>query len=140
MSGTRDHAVELTEEDVALFNGPNFAHVSTLGGDGWPQATVVWVDAGEGMVRFNSAEHSRKVRNLKRDPRIAISVHGQENPYLAVTVIGTAALTSEGAEEHIDELTRKYTDMDRYPAEWRKAGERRVKITVEPKAILRYGY
>jgi hypothetical protein len=71
---------------------------------------------------------------------VAVSVHGQDDPYRAVTVLGSATLTTDGAEEHADQLTRKYTDMDRYPDEWRSPGEVRIKIEVRAQSILRYGY
>ena len=113
---------QLTEQDLELFQATNFAHVATLSEDGSPHAVVV------------------KTKNLRRDPRVAVSVHGQDDPYRAVTVLGSAVMTTEGAEEHIDLLTRKYTDRDRYPAEWRAANEVRVLIEVAPRSILRYGY
>jgi len=72
---------QLTEQDLELFQATNFAHVATLSEDGSPHAVVVWVDAADGKVRFNSAEHAVKVKHLRRDPRVAVSVHGQDNPY-----------------------------------------------------------
>jgi len=53
---------------------------------------------------------------------------------------GRAILTTDGAEEHLARLTRKYTQMQKYPDEWRAPGEHPVKITVELDAVLRYGY
>jgi PPOX class probable F420-dependent enzyme len=133
-------ALQLSEKDLELFQAKNFAHVATLSEDGSPHAVVVWVDAADGKVRFNSAKHAAKVKHLRRDPRVAVSVHGQDDPYRAVTVLGSAVMTTEGAEEHIDLLTRKYTDRERYPAEWRAPREVRVLIEVAPSSILRYGY
>jgi PPOX class probable F420-dependent enzyme len=130
----------LTDQDLALFKAKNFGHVSTLAEDGSPHAVVVWIDADDGQVSLNSADHAVKVRHLRRDPRIAVSVHSQDDPYIAVTVIGRAILTTDDAEEHLDRLTRKYTEMQTYPNEWRAPGERRVKITVEIDSVLRYGY
>lgn len=137
---SRAPAVELNEKDLDLFRARNFGHVSSLLPDGSPHAAVVWIDEAEGRITFNSAEGSVKVRNLRRDPRVAVSVHDQENPYLAVVVRGMASLTTAGADDHIDALTRKYTDMDRYPDEWKAPGERRVKVVVTPETIARYGY
>ena|SRR5919204_4688038 len=132
--------VALTDKDLELFRAKNFAHVSTLREDGAPHSTVVWVDAEDGRISFNSAGHSAKIKHLRHDPRLAVSVHSEEDPYLAVTVLGTAVLTTEGAEEHLDALTRKYTEYDRFPDEWRTPGEERVKVEVTPRAVLRYGY
>jgi PPOX class probable F420-dependent enzyme len=99
--------MDLTDKDRELVNGKNFAYVSTLLPDGAPEATVVWVDEREGCIRFNSSESSVKAKNVRRDPRVAVSVHDQADPYVAVTFRGRAEITTEGADAHIDELTRK---------------------------------
>ena len=140
MARSGPDAQPLTDEDLELFRAKNFGHVSSLREDGSPHAVVVWIDEDGERIRFNSAEHAVKVKHLRRDPRVAVSVHSQEDPYKSVTVLGMAMITTDGAEEHIDQLTRKYMGMDRYPADWREPGEVRVKIEVTPRSILRYGY
>lgn len=67
--------MDLTDKDRELVDGKNFAHVSTPLPDGAPKATVVWVDEREGGIRFNSSESSAKAKNVRRDPRVAVSVH-----------------------------------------------------------------
>lgn len=133
-------SARLKDKDLELVRAKNFGHIATLNADGSPHSTAVWIDEAEGKVRFNSTSGSAKIRHLRRDPRIAVSVHDQDNPYLAVSFRGTARLTQEGADEHIDELTRKYTDMDRFPDDWRVPGDLRIKVEVSPETILRYGY
>jgi hypothetical protein len=49
-------------------------------------------------------------------------------------------VTTEGAEEHIDALTQRYTGEQKYPDEWREPGEVRVVVRIEPQRIFRYGY
>ena len=130
----------LNEKDLALIRAKNFGHVSTTRRDGSPHAVAVWIDERDGRAWFNSSDRSAHVRHLKRDPRVALSVHDQENPYLAVTLLGTAALKTDGADEDVDALTRKYTDMDRFPDDWRDPSATRVTVEIVPSTVLRYGY
>lgn len=133
--------VAMTDKDLAFFRAKNFGHVATLRRDGSPHSVAVWVDEQGGRARFNSSDGSVHLKQLQRDPRVAVSVHDQENPYLAVSLLGTAVLTTgDAAEAHVDELTRKYTDMPSFPAEWRAPGSKRVMVEIVPTSVLRYGY
>lgn len=132
--------MELNEKDLELVRKPNFGHASTVRRDGAPSSAVVWIHERDGTVWFNSTSSSAKIKYLRRDPRAAISVHDQDNPYVAVTFLGTAELSTEGADEDVDVLTRKYTGMERFPNEWRVAGDVRVTVSLRPSAVARYGY
>ena len=93
-----------------------FAHLSTLMPDGSPQVTPVWVDHdGGGAVLLNTARGRRKERNIRRDPRVGVSVLDPDDPYRYVSVRGEAELSEEGAVEHINALARKYMGVDEYP-------------------------
>jgi PPOX class probable F420-dependent enzyme len=93
----------------------------------------VWVARdGDGTVVFNTAKGRVKHRNLVRDPRIALSVHDQDNPYAYLQVRGTAELVDAGAREHIDEMSRKYLGKD-YP--FLSEGEERVIVRITPEAV-----
>ena len=131
----------LNDQDRDLLTGRNFGHVATLLPDGSPHTVAVWVDERDGVVLVNSTEESVKVRNLRRDPRVAVSVHDQAEPYRMLALRGRAfEVTAEGAEEHIDALTRRYTGEQKYPDEWREPGEVRVMVRIQPERIFRYGY
>ena len=83
--------VQLTEPIARLFQGKNFAFVSTLMKDGSPQITPTWVDIeknNEYSILVNTAEGRIKHKNLSRDPRLAISVINGGNPYEMVTIQG----------------------------------------------------
>lgn len=131
---------ELNQADRELLKGKNFAHLTTLGAAGAPLSTVVWVDEEGGEIVMNTAMGRIKQANIARDPRVAVSVHRQDDPQKSIAVTGTARLDQERAEEMIDYLTKKYTDLEKYPAEWRGPGEQRVTIRVRPAGIHRYGY
>src|SRR5262249_32830350 len=124
----------LTEADVALFKGTNFGHFCTLMGDGSPQLSVVWIDVEDatGLILVNTAIGRVKPRNVERDPRVAISVHDQQNPYAMIAGRGTVGeITREGAEEHIDFLSRKYDGED-FP----RHGDR-ILLKVRPEHVAR---
>jgi PPOX class probable F420-dependent enzyme len=99
-----------------LFEGKNFAHVATLMKDGSPQVSLVWIDIEGDRIVVNTAEHRAKPRNVRRDPRVAISIADQQNPYRAAFIRGCVVeITHEGAENHIDKMSKKYTGVDLYP-------------------------
>ncbi|HVB13823.1 MAG TPA: PPOX class F420-dependent oxidoreductase [Candidatus Dormibacteraeota bacterium] len=130
----------MSESDREILKGNNFAHLTTLGSDGAPISTVVWVDEDGGEIIMNTAMGRIKQANIARDPRVAVSVHRQDNPQMSMAVVGVAMLEQEQAEEIIDRLTKKYTGQEHYPVEWRSPDERRVTIRVRPQGIHRYGY
>jgi PPOX class probable F420-dependent enzyme len=104
---------------------PAFAHLCTLMPDGSPQASPVWVDTDGDFVIVNSAAGRVKDRNMRNDPRVAVSVCDPANPYRALMIRGTVVdVTTEGADAHIDTMAKKYMGVDRYP--FRQPGEVRV--------------
>lgn len=102
-----------------------FAHLCTLMPDGSPQASPVWVDTDGDFVIVNSAAGRVKDRNMRNDPRVAVSVCDPANPYRALMIRGTVVdVTTEGADAHIDAMAKKYMGVDKYP--FRQPGEVRV--------------
>lgn len=125
---------EIPEAGQELLNGKNFAHVSTLMPDGSPQSSPVWIGFEDGRVVFNTAEGRLKEKNLSRDPRVAISVTNEENPYELLLIRGRVVeITKEGANEHIDALAKRYMGVDTYPMH--QPGEDRVIVRVEPEKV-----
>jgi PPOX class probable F420-dependent enzyme len=121
-----------------LFDKKAFAHIATVGRDGTPQVTPVWIDYDGTHVRFNTARGRVKTRNLERNPTIAMSVQDPENPYRYVQVKGRVTeMTEQGADAHIDALAKKYLGQDRYPH--RRPGEVRVTVKVAPEKIQSMG-
>jgi len=117
-----------------LFQEPNYAHVATLMADGSPQVTPVWVDIEGDRILVNTSEGRVKPRNVRRDPRVAISIVKQDNPYSSAYVRGRVAeMRHEGAKEHIDELAKKYLGQDTYP--YLQPGEQRVIMVIEPEHV-----
>jgi len=125
---------EIPAEARHLLGGKNFAHVATVMKDGSPQVSPVWIDSEDGLVLFNTAEGRVKPKNLRRDPRVAISITNPDNPYERLLIRGRAVeLTHEGAEKHIDALAKRYMGVEEYPL--RQPGEVRVIVKVEPERV-----
>jgi PPOX class probable F420-dependent enzyme len=121
-----------------LFDKKSFAHIATVGPDGTPQVTPVWIDYDGTHIRFNTARGRVKTKNLERNPTVAMSVQDPENPYRYVQVKGRVTeMTEKGADEHIDALAKKYLGQDRYP--YRRPGEVRVTVKVAPDKIQSMG-
>ena len=116
-----------------LLQQPNHAVISTHNQDGSIHNTVVWISAEDGTVAVNSALGRKWPTNLERDPRVSVLVYEQSNPYNYVEIRGSATSTLDGADEHIDALTKKYIGQDEYP--FRQPGEQRIKFVIAPEHV-----
>ncbi len=127
-----EKARTLPKEVIELVEQPNFGHVATINKDGTLHVTPVWVDhEGDKYIVFNSAYGRRKVKNLERDPRVAISISDQKNPYHNASITGKVVdITPENADPHIDKMAKKYIGKDKYP--WRGPNEKRALIKIAP--------
>src|SRR3954465_4944087 len=103
---------KLTDKQQALLKGKNFGVVATVGEDGKPQTSVVWVDTDGENVVFNTTNKRAKGRNLRANPVVSISVWDNDDPYAYFEVQGPVELTEEGAGEHINELSPRYEGKD----------------------------
>ncbi|MFM7718521.1 MAG: PPOX class F420-dependent oxidoreductase [Actinomycetota bacterium] len=126
----------LTDADRVDLAAPNFAHLATIREDGTPQVSVVWLDTDGDHLRVNSARGRVKDRNIARDPRVAVSVHRQDDPYATISVDGVVEAAIEGpeADAHIDALSRAYTGKPWSGVE----GQARVIYRIRPTRIVRH--
>jgi PPOX class probable F420-dependent enzyme len=118
-----------------LLEDPNYAVISTVNRDGSIHDTIVWVSVEDGTVAVNSAVGRLWPTNLERDPRATLLVFASGDPYNFVEIRGTATGTLEGADEHIDQLAKKYLGRDSYPN--RRPGEQRIKFLITPDHVRR---
>ena len=101
----------MLEEGVRqLAKGTNFAAFTTLLPDGRPMTHVMWVDCDDEHVLINTEVHRQKARNLRRDPRVAVTIWDADDPYRYAEVRGEVVETVTGPEAraHIDQLSMKY--------------------------------
>jgi len=121
-----------------LFNKRAFASLATLMPNGDVQVTPVWVDAENGNVIFNSARGRVKDKNVRRDPRVTLTLIDPDNPYRYLEVRGRVVdITEKGADQHINKLAKKYLGVDKYP--YAQPGEVRVLYRVKPEHVHAYG-
>ena len=121
-----------------LLREPVFCQVATLLADGSPHLTQVWVGTDGEHILVNTYEGSQKLRNIRRDPRVAINVVDPANAWRLAHVRGRVVdITHDGADAHIDELARKYLGVDSYP--FRQPDQVRVKVTIAPEHINEIG-
>jgi PPOX class probable F420-dependent enzyme len=124
-----------------LFEKRTFAHLSTVMPDGTPHSTPVWVDYDDetDRVLVNTARGRRKERNVRANPKVGVSMCDPEDPYRYVSARGeVAALTEDGAVEHIDELARRYMGLEEYPNHGEESGPR-VILEIRPDRVVAQG-
>jgi PPOX class probable F420-dependent enzyme len=103
----------ITADARVLLSRPNFAHLSTLMPDGSPQNTPVWIGMEGDPILIGTGEGSRKVRNVRRDPRVALSVVDFHNPYEEVQVRGRVVeFRGDSDFKVMDDISRKYTGKE----------------------------
>ncbi|MFI6565525.1 PPOX class F420-dependent oxidoreductase [Streptomyces sp. NPDC050534] len=135
MTTSSNDPVTLAAPVRALLDGRNFASVATLGPDGAPQNSVVWIKREGDTVLFSSTDGRQKVRNLRRDPRVSLSVFDLADPYTSVEIRGTAEILPDEGKRLPHELSHKYLGIDP-PAE--KDDEVRVIIRIVPRRIVAF--
>jgi PPOX class probable F420-dependent enzyme len=125
----------LDDAQARFLAEPNYGVVTTLRADGSPQSTVVWVDVEDGLPTFNTARGRAKPTNLERDARVALLVVAHGDFYRWLSIDGRAQLTTDGAREQIDALSRKYDGKPWSHVE----GQERVKVRILPDHVVAYG-
>jgi PPOX class probable F420-dependent enzyme len=111
-----------------VLDGTSIAHLATVLPDGSPHTTPVHIGAHGDRIVFFTGPGMRKARNLRRDPRMALSIAPVDNPFEPVVVRGRVVewLDGDAAWEIIDRLATKYTGAP-YPR-----GHERVVAVIEP--------
>jgi PPOX class probable F420-dependent enzyme len=109
--------VNLPDSARQLVESGRLAHLVTLNRDGSPQVSCVWVGLdGDEIVSAHLASTQQKLRNIRRDPRVSLSIEGSEiqPPGLLqyLVVHGRARLTEGGAPELLQELAYRYLGPD----------------------------
>jgi PPOX class probable F420-dependent enzyme len=122
-----------------LLTRPICAVLTTMGTDGQPQSSLVWVDVDGECARVNTTLERQKGRNLLANRKISLLVVDPDNTTRFIQIRGDAELVFEGAEEHLDALTQQYTRHPRfygfvYPVEQR-ARETRVICRIHARRI-----
>lgn len=114
------------------------AHIATLGPNGEPQVTPVWFGWDGEHVRFSQTTTRQKLRNLRRDPRIALSIVDPTNPLRYLEIRGRVVAVEPDPElAFINRMAQKYLGREHYP--WHRPGDERVVVIVEPQHTTHMG-
>ncbi|MFF2809504.1 PPOX class F420-dependent oxidoreductase [Streptomyces sp. NPDC058000] len=127
----------LSDNLKELLDSPVFVTVGTIQPDGSPQLSPVWVKRDGDDLLISTTVGRRKERNLRRDPRVSVVLQPFDAPYGYAEIRGTASLSTEGGQELIDELSRKYTGKSY--AEFNPASaddDQRVVVRITPRKVV----
>ena len=131
-------SVEITPALQPLLKEASWGQLATLMPDGAPHVTQVWLDSDGTHILVNTVASHQKVKNVRRDPRVAINVHDPAQPYRIANIRGKVVeMTPVGADEHIDVLAKKYLGVDQYP--FRRRGQQRIVLKIWPERIHTIG-
>jgi PPOX class probable F420-dependent enzyme len=119
---------------VDLLRRPSPCFVATLMPDGSPQMTQTWVDTDGTHLLINTVDGHQKVRNMRRDPRVAVNVADPADPSRYFEVRGQVVdITTDGAREHIDELSQRYIGQ---PYPWFGGTDQvRLLVSIAPERV-----
>ncbi|MBD3916495.1 PPOX class F420-dependent oxidoreductase [Nocardioides hwasunensis] len=135
-----DPAVELSDDLLQLLRSGATCYVATTMPDGSPQLTQTWVDvdATGSHVLVNTVATHQKTRNIARDPRVSLAVSDPADPSRYHEIRGrVVSTTTEGAVDHIEALSQRYTAQ---PYPWYGGrDQQRVIVEVEPTRIHTMG-
>ena len=101
----------MINSDVRPFlEGTDLAHVATIGPDGAPRTSPVWIGAHGDHVVFLTGNRGRKYRNLKANPNVALSIAPKDNEFMPVVLRGRVVgwVEDESRWEIIDEIATRY--------------------------------
>ena len=128
----------IPQSHLDILDDVSFGHVATIGPRGEPQCNPVWYHWDGKHLRFSQTTTRQKLANLKRDPRIAISILDPDDPYRYLEVRGRMVdVEDDPSFEFIDSMAKKYLDRDDYP--WRRDVDHRVVVVVEPEHTTQMG-
>jgi PPOX class probable F420-dependent enzyme len=128
---------QLTEPVIQLLKRKNFASLATLMSDGSPHVTPTWIDLDEdsSSILIPTVEGRIKHKNVSIDPRVAICISDENNPYNMVLIRGKVVeMTKEGAVEDTDRLAKKYLGVDKYP--FPTPIEKRIILRIKPERVF----
>ncbi|MFP3166390.1 MAG: pyridoxamine 5'-phosphate oxidase family protein [Nitrososphaeria archaeon] len=125
----------LHEKVVSLIKEKSFGHIAFIDNDGFPHVTPVWVDTDGEHVIVNTAMGRKKQRLAEEGKPVSIEISNPSNPYRYALIKGKILKqTFDGAEEHINQMAKKYTGAEKYTKS--SEDEKRVLIYIKPVKVI----
>ena len=139
MTTAAARVVRIPTSHLDLLIRPICGVFTTIGADGQPQSSLVWVDHDGDCARVNTTLERQKGRNVRANAKVSLLVVDPDDTSRFIQIRGDAELATSGAIDHLDALTRKYTRHPRfygyvYPSEQR-ARETRVTCRIRARRI-----
>ena len=100
----------LDSDTRRVLDGTSIAHLASVLPDGAPHSVPVWVGTHGDRIAILTGPGSRKARNLRRDPRVALSLTAADDPYRPVIIRGRVVewIDGDAAWEIVDRISTKY--------------------------------
>ncbi len=124
--------IKLSGAVRALVDGPNYATLCTINADGAPVSSAMWVGLDGDELVFSTVAGRLKDRNIRRDPRVSVTIMERADPENYVEIRGRATITEEGGRELDDTLSWKYDGKAAGPD---APGAVRVVVRVVPEKV-----
>ncbi len=102
-------SLPIPESHLDLLTRPIHGVLTTMMPDGQPQSSLMWCDFDGECARFNTTAERQKGRNMQTNPRVTLLIIDPDDTARFIQIRGTVELTTDGALEHLDEITREYT-------------------------------
>jgi PPOX class probable F420-dependent enzyme len=131
MPGQSSSTIPESHRDI--LGSTALANVATIGPDGAPQVNPVWFEWDGTHLRFGQVATRQKVRNLRRNPAIAVAIVDPANGTRYLEIRGVARLEPDPDAELTHRLGKKYLGVDRFP--YLQPGEERLQVVVEPRRV-----
>ena len=127
-----------THGDLLEWDTKALGHVATIGPDGEPQNNPVWFDWDGTHLRFSQTTTRQKLKNVQREPRVAVSIVDPKNDYRYLEIRGKVVNVEDDPDKaFIDRMAQKYLGQEKYP--WNRPGDARVIVVVEPEHTIAMG-
>ncbi len=121
----------IPESHRDLLESTALAHVATIGPRGQPQSNPVWFGWDGEHVKISQTKTRQKYRNVRRDPRIALSIVDPEDPYRYLEIRGVVERIEEDPDlAFINSMSKKYRGEDEYRNH--RPGDERMVVVVRP--------
>jgi PPOX class probable F420-dependent enzyme len=103
-------AIPIPDDVRALLDAPNYVHLSTLKADGTPRNWVVWVGLEDDHILICTSDAVWKAKDMRRDPRVGVSVADSANPYRMASIQGRVVeIRADEGCRYMDPISIKYT-------------------------------
>jgi PPOX class probable F420-dependent enzyme len=129
----------IPDDYMDLVEEPHIGVLTTVSPEGVPLGTPVWFDykKDKQVLRFNTAKGRTKHKFIDNHKEVAMTIMDRDNPYRYLMIQGIVTdITEDGAEAHVHQLARRYTDQEEYPIQ---KGNTRLKFVIQPENVITWG-